>query len=197
MTIIFPSSIKSIWRIFRQPLLANAISKDEAQRLARPRTLTPLQQELMSWRHCLYHLSFHRIFMLTKWGFLRKRLLKCQNKVPMCISCQFWSTHWRPWRTKGKKRGSIRRTEQKKPGNNVSIDQIISSQPGLIPQMSGFLTHKRIWGYATFVDHVSDFVYVHLVRDFTLYEILIWSFLSPVGPICIYWVPRDWMKDRP
>ena len=55
--------------------VGKGISKDEAQRLARPRTLTPLQQELMSWHHRLYHLPFHRIFMLAKRGFLPKRFL--------------------------------------------------------------------------------------------------------------------------
>ena len=36
--------------------------------------------------------------------------------------------------------------------------------------MSGFLTSKRTWECTTFVDHVSDYVYVHLMRDFTLEE---------------------------
>jgi len=39
--------------------------------------------------------------------------------------------------------------------------------------MSGFLASKRIWGCTTFVDHGSDFVYVHLMRDFTLEETLL------------------------
>ena len=69
---------------------------------------------------------------------------------------------------KGKKISSTCRPEQKEPGDKVLIDQIISSQPGLIPQMSGFLTNKRICGCTTFVDHdISDFVYVHLMRDST------------------------------
>jgi hypothetical protein len=34
--------------------------------------------------------------------------------------------------------------------------------------MSGFLTSRHIWGCTTFCDHVSDFVYVHLMRDFTV-----------------------------
>ena len=53
------------------------------------------------------------------------------------------------------------------------MDQIVSAQPGLIPQMSGFLTNRRIWGATTFCDHVSDFVYVHLMRDFTVEETLL------------------------
>ena len=59
------------------------------------------------------------------------------------------------------------------PGDGVSIDQIVSAQPGLIPQMSGFLTSKRLWGATTFVDHVSDYVYVHLMRGLTLNEKLL------------------------
>ena len=39
--------------------------------------------------------------------------------------------------------------------------------------MEGFLTSKRIWGCTTFVNHVSNFFYVHLMRDFTLEETLL------------------------
>ena len=39
--------------------------------------------------------------------------------------------------------------------------------------MSGFLTSCRIWGCTTFCDHVSDFVYVHLMRYFTVEQTLI------------------------
>jgi hypothetical protein len=52
----------------------------------------------------------------------------------------------------------------------VSTDQIVSAQPGFIPQMSGFLTSRRIWGCTTFFDHIIDFVYVHLMQDFTVEE---------------------------
>ena len=34
--------------------------------------------------------------------------------------------------------------------------------------MSGFLTNQRLWGATTSVDHVSDYVYVHLKRDLSL-----------------------------
>ena len=55
----------------------------------------------------------------------------------------------------------------------LSVDQIVSSQPGLIPQISGFLTSKRLLGATIFVYHVSDYVYVHLMRDLTLDETLL------------------------
>ena len=50
------------------------------------------------------------------------------------------------------------------------MDQIISSQPGLIPQMSDFLTNQRLWEVTTFVDHISNFVYVNLMRFLSIAE---------------------------
>jgi hypothetical protein len=38
--------------------------------------------------------------------------------------------------------------------------------------MQGKLSSARIWGTTTFVDHVTDYVYVHLMKDFTLEETL-------------------------
>jgi len=83
--------------------------------------------------------------MLAKQGYLPKILLKLQDKLPLCVACQFGTAQRRPWRNKSKKNGSIRKPDQIKPGDGVSVDQIISAQPGLIPQMAGFLTSKRIW----------------------------------------------------
>ena len=39
--------------------------------------------------------------------------------------------------------------------------------------MSGFITNQRLWGVTTFVDHVSDFIYVHLMIDLSLAETLL------------------------
>jgi hypothetical protein len=119
------------------------ITQKQAQQLACPRALTPQQQELMSCHHCLYHLPFNRILMLAKrGGYLPKILLKLQDKLPLCVACQFGTAHWCSWPTKGMKSGFIQKPDQTKPGDGVSVDQIISAQPGLIPQMAGFLTSK-------------------------------------------------------
>jgi len=127
----------------------------------------------MSWHHRLYHLPFWRLFQYAEKGYIPKRLLVCQDKPPLCVACQFGQAHRRPWRHKGKKHGSIRQAEHVNPGDGVSVDQIVSAQPGLIPQMAGFLTSDRIWGCTTFCDHVTDYVYVHLMRNFTLEETLL------------------------
>ena len=91
----------------------------------------------------------------------------------MCVAYQFVQTRRFPWIVKGKNSGSIRRPEQTIPGDGVPVDRIISAQSGLIPQMSRFLTSKRLWGTNTFVYHVSDYVYVYLMRYLTLYETLL------------------------
>ena len=149
------------------------LSKEEDQRLAYPRTLSPAQQELLSWHHCLYHLSFELLFQLAKWKILPQSVLACENKPPLCVACQFDRAHCRPWRRKGKDSGSICKLNKVQPGDGTSVDQIVSTQPGLIPQMAGFPTSDRIWGTTNFCDHVSNFVYVHLMRNFTLAEMLL------------------------
>jgi hypothetical protein len=50
---------------------------------------------------------------------------------------------------------------------------MVSAQPGLIPQLAGFLTNLRIWGATIFVDHYSDYVFVALMGDLTLDETLL------------------------
>ena len=44
--------------------VGTGIALGEAQALARPRTLSPLQQEFMSWHHRLYHLPYRILFQL-------------------------------------------------------------------------------------------------------------------------------------
>ena len=88
------------------------------------------------------------------------------------MSCVFGMSHRKPWRTKSAFK-TIRKESETEPGDCVSINQLVSAQPGLIPQMTGFLTNMRIWGATVFVDHVSDYVYVALMRDLTLDKTLL------------------------
>ena len=157
---------------YQKEVSQDYISREDAIRLARPRALSPMQQMLMNWHHRLYHLPFRRMFMLAEKGYLPKCLLKCRDYLPLCVACQFGSARRRPWRTKGKKHGNIRRKEEIRPGDGQSLDQIVSAQPGLIPQMAGFLTSSRLWGATVVVDHFSDYTYCHLMKDFTLEETL-------------------------
>ena len=129
--------------------VVTGLTLDEAQALARPCTLSPLEQEFVSWSHRLYHLTYRIIFWLASLSFPPKLFLECQNKPSLCVACQFVQAHCCPWQTKGKRKTVWYKDRSKqKP-------QIVSSQPGLIPQMSGFLTNQRLWGATTFVDHVK------------------------------------------
>jgi hypothetical protein len=149
------------------------LSKEYAIKLACPRVLSPTQQLLMKWHHRLFHLPFRWMFMLAERGWLPKSILDCKDNAPLCVAFQFGAAHRRPWRVKGKKSGSICKAKEVEPGDGQSIDQIVSAQPGLIPQMSGFLTSERYFGATTIVDHVSDYVYVHLMKNLSLDETLI------------------------
>jgi hypothetical protein len=53
------------------------------------------------------------------------------------------------------------------------MDTLVLAQPGLVPQMSGFLTNLGVWGATVFVNLFSDYVYVTLMRDLGLDETLL------------------------
>ena len=50
--------------------VGTGLTLPKAQALARPTVLTPVQQELMSWHHRLYHLPFCNLFRLVGLGIL-------------------------------------------------------------------------------------------------------------------------------
>ncbi len=141
--------------------------------IANPQTLSPLQQEFLARHHRLYHMPFHRMIQLAQEGHLPCRFLKLQNNTPICVSCKFGQAHKRPWQTLGKQSNPIRSKEHNLPGDCVSTDQMVSAQPGLVPQMSGFLMSERIWGITLFVDHATDWTYGHLMRSLKLSETLL------------------------
>jgi transposase InsO family protein len=91
------------------------------------------------------------------------------KKPPMCNDCCGAKATRRPWRDKGSK-GHIK--EATKPGEVVSVDQLESSTPGFIGQMTGKLTRQRIVASKIFVDHASDFKYIYHQTSLTSEETL-------------------------
>ncbi len=88
------------------------------------------------------------------------------------MSCMFGTCHCKPLHSKGLK-GSIRKETDDAPGKCVSMDQMVSAQPILVPQMAAFLMNLRIWGATIFVDHFSDYVFVALMHDLTVDKTLL------------------------
>ena len=108
---------------------------------------------------------------MAEHGFLPKRFLRLKKLLPLCGVCLFGNSKRKPWRTKASS-SCIRKANEKYPGAATSVDQLISSQPGLIPQSSGNLLRDRINAATVFVDHFSNYVYVHLMRSVTGEETL-------------------------
>ncbi len=118
------------------------------------------------------HLPLPALITLAEKGKTNKKFVKLKDRLPICMSCIFGQAHCKPWQSKGF-HGSIHKEADNAPGKCVSMNQLVSAQPGLVPQMSGFLTNLRIWGATIFTDHFSDYVYVALMRDLSLDETLL------------------------
>ena len=101
------------------------------------------------------------------------RLAMLKEKPPICAYFHFGRAHKQPFRTKGKHTKPILSKDDVNPGDCVSTYQIVSAQPVLVPQMSGYLTSDRIWGINLFVDHATDYTYVQLMRSLDLDETLV------------------------
>ena len=149
------------------------VTEEDIKQMARPQSLTPLQQELVFWHNQLYHLTFHHLISMSRLCIIPKHLAKCINHIPICVSCQFGQAHKRQWCNKGKSSNSIRKQKDNQPGDCVSTDQMVSAQPGLVPQMAGFLTSERIWAVTIFVDHATDWCYGHTMHSLELNETLL------------------------
>ena len=115
------------------------------------------------------HCSPKRIRAMAKRGELPRRLAHCD--IPICSACQFGKASRKPWRQKTSN-NKDEATPVTKPGQVVSVDQLISKTPGLVAQMAGFLTKKRYKVCTVFVDHYSNLGFVHMQASTSISETL-------------------------
>jgi hypothetical protein len=108
--------------------------------------------QLLHWHYRLGHLPFKTIQAMAHRGQLPSSLKNC--KVPQCAACLYGKATKRPWRTRAAP-NKVTPTVVNGPGDCVSVDQLISSTPGLIAQISGWLTRQRYTATTVFVDHYS------------------------------------------
>lgn len=124
------------------------------------------QKELLSHHYRLKHLPFKDLQRLAKKGVIPSHLETI--KAPLCYSCMMGKQTKRPWRGKGKRNlRHIRKETETFAGANTSTDQMISPFGGLIPQIKGKLMRAKFYAATIFVDHFTDYTYVHLMRDTT------------------------------
>ena len=119
---------------------------------------------LLTIREILRHTSFHIIRLLCLAYILPSELA---NVVPpLCPGCSYRRANRINWCRKVK--SNLKNIKPVTiPGQVVSVDQLVSYTPELIPTHRGIPTTKRYSGATIFVDHASDFTYVHLMEGIT------------------------------
>jgi hypothetical protein len=126
-------------------------------------------KRLLKWWHeQLGHVSMHTVQHMASKGLLPSAIAKC--KIPVGQACMYRMMTKKPWRTKSvPKPMSIVITN---PGECVSLDQLESKTPGLLGQLKGAPTKARYKIATIFVDHVSNFTFVHLQQTTNAVETL-------------------------
>ena len=124
--------------------------------------------ELMRWHYRLGHMSFHKLQQLAKMGEIPRYLAKVT--IPKCAACLFGGMTKVPWRRKPKSTGNAEIFVATAPGQVVSVDQMVSTLPGFIAQMTGRLTKRRYTSATIFVDHFSRLKFVFLMQSMTSEE---------------------------
>ena len=116
--------------------------------------------ELLRHHHNMGHLSFTKVQEMAKQCIFSARIAKCA--IPICSACQYAKATHRQWHTKFCKNHQDVTEHPTKPSQCVSVDQLVSPTPGLIAQMTGFITKQR-YKYATvYVDQYSGLSFVYL-----------------------------------
>jgi hypothetical protein len=90
----------------------------------------------------------------------------------VCTGCLYGKAKRKPWRTKPTREGARSRVATQ-PGECVSVDQMVSSTPGLIAQMRGIPTTKRYTCATVFVDQATGYGYIHLQKSTGAEEMLV------------------------
>jgi hypothetical protein len=115
-----------------------------------------------------------RLQAVAKQGHLPMKVATC--RIPLCQACFYGKLTRQPWRGKSKnKEGKTKNILY--PGQCVSLDQLESPVIGFVGQMIGILTKKRYKVATIFVDHFSNFSFVHLQSSTNAHKKLANSFL--------------------
>ncbi len=120
------------------------------------------QAELMRWHYCLGQLAFKKLQQLARHGEMPKRLVNV--RAPICAGCLFGAMTKVPWR--GKEHNSEHTVfVATKPGECISIDHLISTEPGFFGHAKETLTKTRYKNTTVFVDHYSRLIFVYLMTS--------------------------------
>jgi hypothetical protein len=117
---------------------------------------------LMHWHYCLGHLAFKKLQELTRHGEIPKRLVNVC--APRCAGCLFGAMTKVSWRGKEfKSKHTV--FVATKPGECISVDHLISTEPGFFGQAKETLTKNRYKNATIFVNHYSRLIFVYLMTS--------------------------------
>ena len=88
----------------------------DLEHILKPITLSPLQEEMLSYHYRLHHKPFLKLIVLAEKHEIPKRLALLKGGCPICIPCLFGQAHKRPWRSKSKQLHPIRKKSDDHPG---------------------------------------------------------------------------------
>ena len=116
------------------------------------------QALFLHWHYRLNHPPMKDIIELAKKGKLPKKIL--QARPPKCPACLSGKATKRPWRTRAPA-NALSVPTVNAAGDAVAVDQLESTTPGLLAQMRGFITNRRLHHATVFVDMFSHVGFVH------------------------------------
>jgi hypothetical protein len=142
----------------RQGPLTFDLNPPQAKEEGSPLAAAADQAELMRWHYRLGHLTFDKLKQLALNGKIPKKL--AHIKPPKCAGYLFGVTTKIPWCSKESK-SSHEVFIATKPGEMVSVNQMVSTKVGFFAQLKGKLTKKRYRCCTIFVDYYSRLCFVH------------------------------------
>jgi hypothetical protein len=152
--------------IDEQPIQVTYKESDHKDTLEQP-TYNDEKQEYMKWHYKLNHASLSTMQRMAQRKLLPhfitkilRKMEKTGGKAPMCNDCYSASACKTQWKHKVEKKMNTGKKTNLEPGDIVSVDQIESSVPGFLAQITGSLTRNRIVGSSVYVDHASDLSYI-------------------------------------
>jgi hypothetical protein len=80
----------------------------QMEHIMHPKTLSPLQEEMMSHHTWLHHLPFPKLIVMVNAGEIPRHLASLKGRCPNCVACLFGSAHKHPWHSKPKEGHPIR-----------------------------------------------------------------------------------------
>ena len=104
------------------------------QSLVHSHTMTKLEQEYLHLHYALGHIHPDRMQIMVQQGTLPKRYKRC--RLPFCTSCAYGKATRKLWQLHTSTNINEAAKPQR-PGECVSVNQLISPTSGFIAQMSG------------------------------------------------------------